>query len=297
MHQETLAYIWHQVPHARKRAPAGYSAAAVTSSPQDLSRREHVPAGVATLGHRRPRAPVCVGQRASGAPGVGRGVFDRRVQRHERQFLEFVRAGGYADARLWAPDDWAWVQEAGVEHPPFWERDSDGWFYRGMFDRLPLPETWPVYVTWAEASAFAQWRGLRLPSEAEFHRAAFATPDGGERQYPWGDSLPGRVPGNFDFGRWDPEPVGVRPEGVSAFGVHDLIGNGWEWTSTVFAPFDGSRRCRRIRVLRRLLRRRPLRDERGLAGHCAVAHAQRIPELVPSAYPYVYATFRCVGAA
>ncbi len=60
-----------------------------------------------------------------------------------------------------------------------------------------------------------------------------------ERRYPWGDSVEGRPPANFDFQRWDPQPVGVHPDGVSAFGVHDLVGNGWEWTSTVFAPFDG----------------------------------------------------------
>jgi iron(II)-dependent oxidoreductase len=103
-----------------------------------------------------------------------------------------------------------------------------------------LPESWPVYVTWAEARAYAAWRGLRLPSEAEFHRAAYGTPSGGERRYPWGDAIPdGRLPGNFDFERWDPEPAGLRPESVSAFGVHDLVGNGWEWTASVFGPFDG----------------------------------------------------------
>ena len=108
-----------------------------------------------------------------------------------------------------------------------------------MFEELPLPDAWPVYVTWAEANAFARWKDLRLPTEAEYHRAAFGTPDGRERSLPWGDSPADLVPGNFDFGRWDPEPVGSRPEGASAFGVHDLIGNGWEWTSTVFGPFDG----------------------------------------------------------
>ena len=108
-----------------------------------------------------------------------------------------------------------------------------------MFEALPLPEAWPVYVTWAEANAFARWKGRRLPTEAEYHRAAFGTPSGREQLLPWADSPADLVPGNFDFGRWDPEPVGSHPEGASAFGVHDLIGNGWEWTSTVFGPFDG----------------------------------------------------------
>jgi formylglycine-generating enzyme required for sulfatase activity len=98
---------------------------------------------------------------------------------------------------------------------------------------------WPVYVTWAEAAAFARWRGRRLPTEAEFHRAAYGTPEGHERQFPWGDALRGRPPANFDFVRWDPDPVGSHPDGASAFGVQDLVGNGWEWTATVFGPFEG----------------------------------------------------------
>src|SRR5678810_1066646 len=121
----------------------------------------------------------------------------------------------------------------------FWERDGQRWYWRAMFERVPLPGSWPVYVTWAEANAFANWRGRRLPTEAEFHRAAYGTTGDSERRYPWGDVLEGAAPANFDFRRWDPERVGARPASASAFGVHDLVGNGWEWTSTVFAPFDG----------------------------------------------------------
>ena len=108
-----------------------------------------------------------------------------------------------------------------------------------MFERVPLPHDWPVYVTWDGAQAYADWRGRALPTEAEFHRAAYGTPNGHERCYPWGDALSGRPPANFDFVRWDPQPVGMHPEAASAFGVNDLVGNGWEWTSDVFAPFEG----------------------------------------------------------
>jgi formylglycine-generating enzyme required for sulfatase activity len=96
-------------------------------------------------------------------------------------------------------------------------------------------------VSHAEASAFARWRGARLPTEAEFQRAAFGTPDDQERRHPWGDAEPGPQHGVFDFVSWDPEPAGTHPMGRSAFGVHDLVGNGWEWTSTPFAPFPGFR--------------------------------------------------------
>jgi formylglycine-generating enzyme required for sulfatase activity len=96
-----------------------------------------------------------------------------------------------------------------------------------------------VYVTQAQASAYAAWKGMRLPTEAEYHRAAFGAPEGGERSFPWGEEQPDATRGNFDMRRYDPVPVGSYPLGASAWGVNDLIGNGWEWTATPFAPLDG----------------------------------------------------------
>jgi gamma-glutamyl hercynylcysteine S-oxide synthase len=155
------------------------------------------------------------------------------------QFLEFLRAGGYSDRASWSAEDWAWKEANGISHPEFWtERDGD-WFVRTMFGERPLPLDWPVYVSQAEASAYARWAGKRLPTEAEFHRAAYGTVDGRELDYPWGDAEPSARHGNFDFHRWDPTPVGAHPAGNSAFGVSDLVGNGWEWTATPFAPFAG----------------------------------------------------------
>jgi formylglycine-generating enzyme required for sulfatase activity len=167
-----------------------------------------------------------------------------------------------------------------------------------MFERVSLPESWPVYVTWAEARAFATWSGARLMTEPEFHRAAFGTADGHEQLHPWGDTLRGAVPANCDFKRWDPAPVGAHPDGASAFGIHDLVGNGWEWTSTVFAPFpgfepmasypeysadffDGSHMVMKgaSPVTVRTLLRRGFRN------------------WFRPRYPYVYASFRCVSAA
>jgi formylglycine-generating enzyme required for sulfatase activity len=110
-----------------------------------------------------------------------------------------------------------------------------------MFDEIPLPLDWPVYVSHAEASAYARCAGKSLPTEAEWQRAAYGSPEAGERIYPWGSEAPNtnNARGNFDFRNWDPTPVNAFPEGQSAFGICDILGNGWEWTSSVFAPFPG----------------------------------------------------------
>jgi ergothioneine biosynthesis protein EgtB len=295
MHQETLAYIWHQVPYARKRRPSAYDVGPSGVVPSDVSSRVRIPAGAVTLGTDLDQPFAWDNERPPHEVDVDAFAIDVH-NIINAQFLEFVDDGGYRDARWWRPEDWAWVSSEGVSHPPFWAQEDGRWWYRAMFERMPLPDAWPVYVTWAEASAFASWRGLRLPSEAEYHRAAFGTPGGGERLYPWGQSIGERVPGNFDFERWDPEPVGARPESASAFGVHDLIGNGWEWTSTLFGPFEGFEPL-------------PSYPEYSAdffdAGHFVMKGASPLTSraLVRRGfrnwfrprYPYVYAAFRCVG--
>jgi ergothioneine biosynthesis protein EgtB len=239
MHQETLAYIWHQMPYAWKRPPDGYATAvsAPAETPDRGTRR--VPEGTATLG-----TPVGGGgfgwDNERPARQVRVRAFDVDVDNvTNAAFLRFVEDGGYEEPRWWRAEDWTWVQDACVGHPPFWRRVDGSWQLRGMFESVPLPMTWPVYVTWAEAHAFAAWRGRRMLREAEYHRAAYGTSSGRERRYPWGDTMPVEAPANFDFQRWDPEPVGQRHSSMSAFGINDLVGNGWEWTADPFRPFEG----------------------------------------------------------
>jgi formylglycine-generating enzyme required for sulfatase activity len=164
-----------------------------------------------------------------------------------------------------------------------------------MFETIPLPGAWPVYVTHAEATAYARWRGARLPTEAEFQRAAYGTPEGGERPFPWGDAAPDERHGLFDFHGWDPAPAGSHPDGRSAWGVADLVGNGWEWTRTPFAPFPGFRPMASY----------PEYSADFFDGEHFVlkgaSPATAIELLRPTfrnwfrpRYPYVYATFRCV---
>lgn len=222
MHAETLCYLLHWLPFSAKRALCPPQADARPAPP---ATPVAIPAGPATLGRR---------------DGFG---WDNEFHEHtlqvpafaidkykvtNGQYLRFVQAGGPA--------------------PLFWRRDEagSGFLLRCMFGEIPLPLSWPVYATHEQACAYAQWAGRALPTEAQFHRAAFGTPPdptgaaAGERAYPWGEEpSPPPAAGNFDFQHWDPLPVDATPGGDSAFGVAQLVGNGWEWTQTRFAPFAG----------------------------------------------------------
>jgi ergothioneine biosynthesis protein EgtB len=244
MHAETLAYLLHQLPYEKKR-PAGVKERNATEilARQDmpmLRRMCGIPEGEATLGMPR-----------GNNNGFG---WDNEFEEHTArvpefcirafpvtngEFLEFLRNGGYEEKSLWSAEDWKWKNGAGISHPLFWAKTGEEWEHRGMFAKFPLPLDWPVYVSHAEAEAFARWMKQSLPTEAQWHRAAYGMLGGGERMFPWGDEPPSPARGNFDFQHWDATPVGAHASAQSAFGVQDLLGNGWEWTATPFAPFGG----------------------------------------------------------
>jgi ergothioneine biosynthesis protein EgtB len=244
MHAETLAYMLHQLRLDRKLRPSGGLALVRADTERDVASNvsTEIPEGIATLG--LPRGGERFGwdnEFEQHTVQVPRFAIDR-YQITNREYLEFMRTGGYQEPSWWSKDDWEWINQAGIVHPVFWKQDGDGWLYRTMFEEIPLPSDWPVYVSHAEASAYARWKGKSLPTEAQWHRAAVGTPEGTEREYPWGSQSPTAKRGNFDFESWEPVPVTAFPDGRSAFGVEGLLGNGWEWTSTVFGPFAGFER-------------------------------------------------------
>jgi ergothioneine biosynthesis protein EgtB len=237
MHQETLLYMWHRLPHDHKRKPIDltYEVGGAPVAP-DVVR---IPAGRATLGAERSGGRFGW-DNEFGEVHVDVPAFEIDIHNvTNAEYLAFVEAGGYRARELWTEADWAWRESEQLEFPIFWLQRGGEWYWHGMFEDMPLPLAWPVYVSQAEASAFALWRKRRLPTEAEYHRAAFGTPEGRERLLPWGDAPADPSRGNFDFSNWEPVPAGSRPAGVSAWGVHDLVGNGWEWTSSIFGPFPG----------------------------------------------------------
>ncbi len=271
MHQETLMYMLHALPYEMKR---GVAREAPLFSERRGDSEVRIPAGKATLG----------------AP---HGVFawDNEFPQHIVDVPAFtidaynVTNGDYLE----------YVEATGAPAPHFWERRDGAWLRRGMFAAEPLPLHAAVYVTHHEAEAYARWKGKRLPTEAEFHRAAYGTPAGDERLHPWGDESPDATRGNFDFQHWDPVGAGCHPAGASAWGVHDLAGNGWEWTATLFAGFDGFKPM-------------PSYPEYSAdffdGAHYVLKGASPVTarELVRRSfrnwfrpnYPYVFATFRCV---
>jgi ergothioneine biosynthesis protein EgtB len=239
MHQETLLYMMGQMALAKK-FPLNYLR---RYSFHSIRRAEtiSIPAGKARLGSRFEDLNFGWDNEFDEITVNVPPFHMESLPVTNGQFLEFVDSGGYQNECHWRPEDWRWKELEQKNHPTCWLKQGGDWDYRAMFDQFPLTQVyaWPVYVSLAEARAYAHWRGKRLPTEAEFHRAAYYGPDGRESDYPWGDAVPSQRHGNFDFVNWSPLPAGSNPAGDSRWGVAELVGNGWELTDTPFAPHPG----------------------------------------------------------
>ncbi|HEY6449786.1 MAG TPA: SUMF1/EgtB/PvdO family nonheme iron enzyme [Candidatus Cybelea sp.] len=273
MHQETLMYIIHQLPFDRKQRKAFQHEDHAVRGGEMRS----VAAGIATLGVD---------------PEEIQFGWDNEFRRTE------VEVDGFDVATYPVTNgDWLRFVADGGAVPLFWKNRDGAWLLRLQFEQIPLPQSWPVYVTHQQAEAYARWSGMRLPTEAEYHRAAFGTAAGEERAFPWGDAAPAIAHGNFGFERFDPEPVDAHPAGASAWGIADLIGNGWEWTATPFEPFPGFEPMASY----------PQYSADFFDGkHYVMKGASPVTprELIRGSfrnwfyddYPYMYAKFRCVAA-
>jgi len=158
------------------------------------------------------------------------------------QFIEFIAGGGYDDPRWWSAVGWRHRTEEGLVGPRFWQQDGSGTWFRRRFGRVePVPADEPVvHVSCHEADAYAAWAGRRLPTEAEWEKAARHDPESGRtRRFPWGDAEPTAEHANLGQRHLQPAPVGAYPAGASPLGVHQLMGDVWEWCASGWHPYPG----------------------------------------------------------
>lgn len=156
-------------------------------------------------------------------------------------FYEFVAARGYEQLSIWDPEILPgvldFVDATGRPGPRYWR---DGAYLLGTEDH-PV-----VGVNWYEACAFARWVGRRLPTDPEWEKAGSwpvqtSAVQRSQRRYPWGDTMDRRRCRLWD-GNEGTAPVNAHPDGVSVGGVHQLIGNVWEWTCGNYGSWQTSRR-------------------------------------------------------
>ena len=168
---ETLGYLLHRLAPEKKISQDPETTADL---PAMKARLIDIPAGKATLGLRRASEEEFGWDNEFEAHEVEVPAFAiQSFNVTNREFLEFMEAGGYENEALWSSEAQEWTKSEGTKHPGFWRRAGNLWMYRTMFGEIRLPLEWPVYVSHAEASAYAKWLGRKLPSEAEFHRAAY----------------------------------------------------------------------------------------------------------------------------
>jgi iron(II)-dependent oxidoreductase len=153
----------------------------------------------------------------------------------------FIEDGGYDDPRWWTAEGWAHIRRHAIRAPLFWHGDGGQWLRRRFGATEIVPPDEPVlHVCWYEADAYARWAGRRLPTEAEWEKAArFDPATGRSRRYPWGDADPGAEHANLGQRHLRPAPAGSYPAGESPLGVRQLIGDVWEWTASDFLPYPG----------------------------------------------------------
>jgi iron(II)-dependent oxidoreductase len=248
-HQETLAYLLHMLDPAKKRRTA------LGDTQGDTPTQSQVAAPVLL----RDMVIVPAGEFQMGAPW-DMFVYDNELPAHtiflpsfkidrflttNEEYAHFIVEGGYERREWWSEEGWEWRERENWTRPLYWSESLDAagqqWRVRGMFEEGAVKLDHPVAgVSWYEAEAYARFMGKRLPTEAEWEKAAsWDASAGNKRRFAWGDDAPSPAHGNFALSYWDTTPIGNFPAGASPYGCLDMTGNVWEWTSDLFAGYEG----------------------------------------------------------
>lgn len=156
------------------------------------------------------------------------------------EFLAFIQAGGYENDQLWSMAGLKWRNSARAKHPLFWKKENGVWLERHFDQWLPVQAELPVkHISYWEAQAYCKFAGRRLPTEFEWEVAALGNREQGAfNKFPWGNTMEKqRV--DMDSTNLARLPVTALPEGDSLFGCRQMIGTVWEWTDSLFFPYDG----------------------------------------------------------
>lgn len=250
-HQETLAYLLHMLdPEKKRRAAPGNSHDGTTApaprvaAPAAVRDMVTIPAGEFQMG-----APWKLFAYDNELPAhtvlLPAFKIDRLLTTNEEYAGFITEGGGYERREWWSEEGWAWREREDWTRPLYWSeslvKDGGRWSARAMFAEGALKADHPVAgVSWYEAEAYARFAGKRLPTEAEWEKAAsWDATAGSKRLFAWGDEEPSRAHGNFDLRYWETTPAGAFPAGASSYGCLDMTGNVWEWTSDPFAGYAG----------------------------------------------------------
>jgi iron(II)-dependent oxidoreductase len=240
-HQETLCYLLHLLPAMKKSRPALQSARTGPNAQPVSSSFEMV--------------TVEAGRFELGASD-GAFAYDNELPRHtldlpafkidrllttNAEYASFIAEGGYRRREWWSDEGWAYCQRENWQAPLYWQQDNQVWRARAMFDEGLLEPQHPVMgISWYEAEAYARFRGKRLPTEAEWEKAAsWDAANETSRRFAWGDEPPRPLLCNYNNHYWGTTAVGSFPFGASPYGCLDMTGNVWEWTSDPFAGYPG----------------------------------------------------------
>jgi iron(II)-dependent oxidoreductase len=247
-HQETLLYLLHLLPAAKKTRPAPPALRPAARTAQEASLSP-------TMIEIAP-GPFLMGASLMGASNDAF-VYDNELPQRildlpafkidalpttNEEYASFISEGGYGRREWWSEEGWQWRERENWQAPLYWQRDGErGWHAQTMFAEEVLEARHPVTgISWYEAEAYARFRGLRLPTEAEWEKAASWDAAGAKRnRFSWGDEQPTTALCNFNAHYWGTTSVGSFPEGASAYGCLDMTGNVWEWTSDPFAGYPG----------------------------------------------------------